>query len=254
MNIGVVLAQLAPTPSVPDNVDAIRTAIAAARPGDVVLTPEGSLSGYSEDPSFLDSVAPDEVEAALGAVGEAAVAAGVDVWVGACTPENGRWFNAACGLTADGRRLTYRKVNLATSERRRFAAGDALPTFSVPRAPRSVTTGVQICREVRFPEQWRALADAGAELFLHLNNAIGESPPSAWRSMLVARAVENQRFVASVNAVGLQRSPTIAVAPSGDVLAEASGTEPELLRVELDLDEIDDTFLRQRRRDLIPTP
>jgi predicted amidohydrolase len=116
-----------------------------------------------------------------------------------------------------------------------------------------VKLGVQICRELRFPEQWRWLAQRGAQVFLHLNNAIGVTfPQPVWKSHLVSRAAENQRFVLSANnAASKQISPTIAVAPDGQVMDEIVSAEPGILRIELDLSKISDLYLHQCRTDVI---
>ena len=83
-----------------------------------------------------------------------------------------------------------------------------------------------VCYDLRFPELWRLAALAGADLFV-----IGASWPSArqahWRSLLIARAIENQAYVVASNRVG--DDPTLhyaggsmIVAPTGNVLAEGS--------------------------------
>jgi predicted amidohydrolase len=253
VKLGVVLAQLPPTTSVAQNVESISAAVAAAEPGDVVVTPEGSVSGYFEDLRFLETLSSEEVESALDTLGALAEAAGVDLWVGACLRDGRAWRNAAYGLTADGLRLRYQKANLGTTERGVFEPGDSLPTFALRRDGAEAVVGVQICRDLRFPEQWRALSESGAAAILHLTSALSDSPPTIWRSMLVSRAVENQRFVVSANAAGRQSSPTLAVAPTGDVIAECERGDVEVIRVELDLAEAEDTYLRQRRLDLVPS-
>ncbi len=53
-----------------------------------------------------------------------------------------------------------------------------------------------MCREVRYPEPWRVLATKGARVFAYVNNAIGSSQGfEVWRSHLISRAAETQRFV-----------------------------------------------------------
>ncbi len=116
-----------------------------------------------------------------------------------------------------------------------------------------VMLGVQICRELRFPEQWRWLAHSGAQIILHLNNAVGTAfPQPVWKSFLVSRAAENQRFVLSANnAASLQISPTIAVAPDGQVIGEIVSAEAGILRVEIDLSKTADLYLNQCRTDVV---
>jgi hypothetical protein len=90
----------------------------------------------------------------------------------------------------------YRKANLAMHERGRLAAGPALPTVTVQLPAGHVRAGVQLCREIRFPEQWACLAPQGAQLLIYLTYAVNPAePPGVWRAHLISRAAETERFV-----------------------------------------------------------
>lgn len=125
--------------------------------------------------------------------------------------------------------------------------------FELPTSHDPVSVGVQICRELRFPEQWAALARRGAQVILHLNNAIGDDRDrSVWKSHLVSRAAETQRFVISANnATPQQTSPTLVVAPDGQVMGEVVSARVETLRVELDLSRVSNWYLDQSRTDIV---
>jgi omega-amidase len=254
--LGVVLAQIVISFDVARNVAAIREALDQARRGDVVLTPEGSLSGYpahgEEDAGMLDGIDGRAVEEGIDELAAETGTAGVHLVVGALLPESIGLTNAGIVLTAQGQRHTYRKANLADVERGRFVAGDDLTPVALHAAWGDFRVGVQICRELRFPEQWIAQAHAGAELFLHPANALeGAADRESWRSMLIARAAELQRFVVSVNAAGAgQHSPTLAVNPRGRVVCALPPTSEAVRRVEIDLDEVASDYLDQRRIEL----
>jgi predicted amidohydrolase len=254
--LGVVLAQISIGFDVTRNVATIREALDQARPGDVVLTPEGSVSGYpahgEQDATMLDRIEAAEVEEGIDDLAAAAGQARAHLVVGACLPEPIGLTNAALVLTAEGQRHIYRKANLADVERGRFVAGSDLTPIALRAAWGDLRVGVQICRELRFPEQWITLAYGGAELFLHPANALeGAADRESWRSMLIARASELQRFVVSVNAAGPgQHSPTLAADPRGRVKCELPPTMEAVRRVEVDLDEIGTGYLDQRRTDL----
>jgi predicted amidohydrolase len=180
---------------------------------------------------------------ALDRLETAAAEAEVSLWVGVLSEDTGRWVNEAIELSADGRRV-YRKRNLAQVERPLFAAGVDLPIFPTGQT----RVGVQLCRELRFSEQWISLARSGADIFVHPNN--GVAPPrvfEVWRSMLVARAHETQRFVVSANASRHdQHCPSIVVAPSGVILIELPAGTTGVVRTELDLTQVSDEYLDQR--------
>jgi predicted amidohydrolase len=97
-----------------------------------------------------------------------------------------------------------------------------------------------ICYDLRFPELWRlaVINNPPAEVI-----TIGASWPAArqghWRSLCVARAIENQAYVIACNRCG--RDPHLAyaggsliVSPKGEIVAEA-GEGPAILHGEVDL-------------------
>jgi predicted amidohydrolase len=253
MIVNAVVAQFPVSLSIQKNLESIHSILLQTRPGDLVVLPEGALSGYATDTSFLEHIDNTELMASKSHLQAEVVARKINLWVGACVNQNGQWFNAAWGFFADGRTAVYHKINLATHERGIFATGNRLPVFEMETPDGNVTLGVQICRELRFPEQWRWLAKQGAQIFLHLNNATGVTHPQpVWRSFLVSRAAENQRFVLSANnAASKQICPTIAVAPDGQVMDEIVSANPNILRLELDLSKISDLYLDQCRNDVI---
>jgi hypothetical protein len=88
---------------------------------------------------------------------------------------------------------------------------------------------------------------------LHLNNAVGDdSWQPVWKSHLVSRAAETQRFVLSANnAATRQVCPTLAVAPDGQVMGEVVSEKLEFLRLALDLTRVSNLYLDQRRTDVV---
>jgi predicted amidohydrolase len=70
---------------------------------------------------------------------------------------------------------------------------------------------------------------------------------NVWRSMLVARAHELQRWVVSANVADAhQHSPSAVIAPTGEILLELGTGSEAAPRVELDLDAVHDDYLTQR--------
>ena len=253
MRIQAFLAQFPVTPDITHNLSAIMALVEQAPLGCLALFPEGGLSGYSDEPAFYASLDEAALAAGLEQLKAAARQRALHLWVGACCRQRGRWINAAWGFTPDGETHVYQKVNLATGERAAVSAGKSLPVFTLQFPQGSLRVGVQICRELRFPEQWGWLARQGAQALLHLNNATGsdlEQP--VWRSHLVSRAAETQRFVLSANAAApLQKCPTLAAAPNGQILGEVVSDKAQSLLVELDLSQVSDWYLSQCRTDVV---
>lgn len=233
--------------------DQIKMVLSRAEPGALVVLPEGALSGYSDDLSFLGRLDPDEVEAGLEDLGREATRLGVHIWVGTVRCEEGKWRNTGVGLTPDGERHVYHKVNLATHERGVFEPGGCLPVFDLRTPNGEVRVGVQLCRDLRFPGQWEHLARRGAQVLLHLNHAKGAPyARRVWSSELISRAVSNQRWVVSPNAASVdQNCPSMVVAPDGEVIAEVLSDEIRAVRLELDLPQVSDRYLSQTRTDLV---
>jgi predicted amidohydrolase len=253
MNLSAVIAQFPVSLSIQRNLEVIDALLEQVDAGDLVLLPEGSISGYSMDTSFLEHIDQSELIAGIQHLQAEAVRRKINVWAGACVNLDGKWFNAAYGFSAGGEIHVYYKINLANHERGVFSAGNSLPLFALSTPEGNLMLGVQICRELRFPEQWGWLARRGAQVILHLNNATGDaSYQPIWKSHLVSRAAETQRFVLSANnAAAEQVSPTIAIAPDGHVMAEAVSAKLEILHVELDLSKVSNLYLDQSRADVV---
>ncbi len=245
----MVVAQVPVVWDVDANLRQVRDVLAAARPGDVVVFPEGMISGYGESLTPLSSLPPAVVDDAVTRVGRLARDAGVEVFCGSLLPVPGGWCNAALHFPATGAHRVYQKINLAMNERGLLEPGTSLPTFPLAAG----VAGVQLCREIRFPEQWQHLAAAGAQMFVYLTNAANtREVPGVWRSHLISRAAENQRFVVASNVADPdQHCPSMVVSPRGEVLGELPPGAPGLLRQEIDLSEAGDWYLNQRRRDVL---
>ena len=105
--------------------------------------------------------------------------------------------------------------------------------------------GLSVCYDLRFPQLYRSLAKAGAEI-LTVPSAFTETTGKAhWHVLLRARVIENSCFVMAPAQGGTHANGrktyghSLIVGPWGDVLAEA-GTEPGVIMAELDLDEVAD--------------
>lgn len=253
MRITALVAQFPISLSIQQNLASIQQILEHAQPGDLVLLPEGSVSGYSLDLSFLETLDQREIESGLAFLRSETQRRNIHLWVGACLHKDGRWFNTAIGYNPDGEKNIYHKVNLANHERGTFTAGSDLPLFQLATPGGPITVGVQLCRELRYPEQWGWLARRGAQIILHLDNAVGHAwNLPIWRSHLISRAAETQRFVLSANnAAPEQNSPTIAVAPGGRVLGEIVSDRLEVMHINLDLSLVSNWYLDQCRTDLV---
>jgi predicted amidohydrolase len=157
-------------------------------------------------------------------------------------PDEQRAYNTATLYDADGMlRGHYRKIHRfgLMDEDRYLGAGEATPLIDM----RWGKTALAICYDLRFPELFRRYALDGARLML-LPSEWPVQRIEHWRTLVRARAIENQCFVVACNRVGADRANTFGgystvVDPWGAVLVEG-GAEAELLHATLDLDLVDD--------------
>jgi predicted amidohydrolase len=137
----------------------------------------------------------------------------------------------------------YRKIHrfgFGAGEPRLMEAGVDVVVAEIPSGTgQPVTVGLSTCYDLRFPELYRQQVEAGAKMFL---------VPAAWPATRVghwtllgrARAIENQCVVVQCNTAGRHARYEMGgrsqvVTASGEVLAEATGTEQEVLSVDVDL-------------------
>lgn len=137
---------------------------------------------------------------------------------------------------------TYRKIHLYDSfgyrESDRLTGGPVEPVV-VDVAGWQV--GLMTCYDLRFPELARRLVDAGAEVIVVPAAWLpGDRKVAHWRTLLVARAIENTCFVVGAG----QPEPryvghSAVIGPLGDVLAEADGSE-QVIDAVLDRADLDE--------------
>jgi predicted amidohydrolase len=93
----------------------------------------------------------------------------------------------------------------------------------------------------------------GAQIFAYPTYAANpREPAGVWRSHLVSRAAETQRFVVAANVAHPdQHCPSMIISPRGEVLAETSTCHAACLRAELELADVRDDYLSQQRGDVV---
>lgn len=178
-------------------------------------------------------------------------------------PAGGAPYNTAVVLDEQGAlRGSYRKCHLydahAVRESDRMSAGDAL---CAPIRTPFATLGLGICYDLRFPELSRALALAGCDLLLFPACWHG-GPHKAehWRTLVRARAIENECFVAGICHAGERYVEQSMVAgPLGEELpaemVELPGSTDRLFVARLDMEGVQAArsampILRHRRPEL----
>jgi omega-amidase len=131
----------------------------------------------------------------------------------------------------DGRQRHYDKIHPFSygGEHEHYAAGTAFLTVDVE----GLRVSCFVCYDLRFADEFWALA-RDTDCYLVVANW-----PAArrhhWRSLLIARAIENQAYVVGVNRVGADGNgvphagDSMVVDPLGETLAAGAGTEAVLV-------------------------
>lgn len=252
MEITVLAGQFPIKYEIGENLKSIISILEQSEEDDLVVLPEGALSGYSDDISFLENIDVHKLKNAMEHLRNEASSRKIHLIYGTCIFENGSWFNAGVCYSHTSGEFIYRKINLAAHERGYFKPGNELPICKLSIGGKTVNLGIQLCREIRFPEQWRWLALNGAEVFVYLTNAVNGSDVSVWRSHLISRAAENIRFlISSNNADKNQHCPTMLISPRGEVLEEIISGETDIFKRKIDLDKISNWYIGQCRNDVI---
>lgn len=219
---------------------------------DLVVLPEGALSGYSDDMSILKNINLDLLQKGLDRLKQEVINRKIHLIFGSCIYEQQAWQNSAICYSYNNEDFIYKKVNLATNERGVFEAGNQLPVLKLKLMNGVVNVGIQLCREIRYPEHWRWLAINGADIFVYLTNAVIGNRLSVWRSHLISRSAENQRFLISSNNAHInQQCPTMLISPDGEVIEEVVSDKLFCFKRTINLEEVSNWYINQMRKDVI---
>ena len=207
----------------------------------------GSSSGFQESAEALPGSAVEPL---------VALARQHRVWIVAGSVHEsdaagGMPFNTSVLISPHGDMAArYRKIHLfdivigdkSVTESSKYQRGDEVVVTDAA----GVKLGLTICYDLRFPELYRLLADAGAEVICIPSSFTAPTGEAHWEVLVRARAIENQCFVlapgqAGVGAGGIATyGNSMIVDPWGRVLARASSQGEEVISAKLDFDEMAD--------------
>ncbi|MGC9542030.1 carbon-nitrogen family hydrolase [Streptomyces sp. UG1] len=205
---------------------------------DLVVLPELWTTGAFAYEGFGSEAEPLEGPT-YEAMAKAASDAGVWLHAGSIPERDpeGPLYNTSLVFSPSGDlAAAYRKIHrfgFDKGEAVLMGAGEELVTVRLPET----VLGVATCYDLRFPELFRGLVDAGAETLL-VPAGWPERRRAHWTLLAQARAVENQAFVLACGTAGThagvpQAGHSIVVDPWGEVLAQAGAGE-QVLTVEFD--------------------
>jgi deaminated glutathione amidase len=230
---------------------------AAERGARLVVLPEVfAWRGPGADEAAVVEPIPGATTDAL-----AALARTLGIWLCAGSllergPEGAHAYNTSCLFDPHGTLVArYRKIHLFDVD----LPGRVTVRESATRAPGEEpvavatelgTLGLSVCYDLRFPELYRRLARAGAEVLLVPSAFTFPTGAAHWEVLCRARAIENQCYLIAPDQTGTSPhgfadwGDSLIVDPWGRVVARAGDGEG------LAIAEIDRGYLARVRREL----
>ncbi|WP_299847290.1 carbon-nitrogen hydrolase family protein [uncultured Roseovarius sp.] len=224
---------------------------------DILFLPEYCGGLATDGPRVTPPAAPEGAHPFLDAMQE--FAAKRQVWINlgsiAIDGPDGRIINRGYMLDDTGNiRGTYDKIHmfdiqLSEDEVYResvcVSAGNQAVIHDTPFA----RIGHTICYDLRFPDLFRSLAKAGAEIIICPAAFTRKTGEAHWHVLNRARAIETTRFVISPCAIGPvpgggeSYGHSLVVDPWGEVISDG-GTLPGVVQARIDLDKVAETQAR----------
>jgi predicted amidohydrolase len=217
----------------------LERAVNAEQKPDLILFPEMWNTGYALD--RIMSIGDAGGERTKTFVSAFCRKHRVNVVAGSVAELDGaRVRNTTYAFDREGKLIgEYSKIHLfrLMEEEKYLTAGDRAGLLTVDGVP----CGMMICYDIRFPELARKLALDGAKLLF----VPAEWPHPRlhhWRTLLTARAIENQMFVVACNRVGISGTASffghsMVIDPWGEIIAEGDDQE-RIITAEIDLETV----------------
>ena len=230
---------------------------AASEGAQLIATPEGSNILQRDRAKLLPLLTSVEDDPVVKGVRALARELGVEILVGSALVrrEDGQAANRSVFIRADGRiAATYDKIHMfdvdlpargdKPAEKAResevYTPGETAMVLDAEVG----RLGLSICYDVRFPQLYRALSKAGAEVLTVPAAFTRPTGEAHWEVLLRARAIENGAYVLAPAQGGFHEDGrgtwgrSVVIGPWGEVVAKLDHDEPGVLIADLDLAEV----------------
>jgi omega-amidase len=206
---------------------------------DLIVLPEMFTSGFTQHPEPLAGDQQTIQWMQAQAKKYHAAITGSIACETATSTINQRHVNRMLFVTPDGEVAFYDKRHLFTmgGEHERYQAGEMRQVINYCGWRILLT----VCYDLRFPVFCRNRNDYDVMLCVANWPAVRRHP---WRTLLQARAIENQAYVIGVNRVGIDGNglaysgDSMAVNFLGEIIADGSGGAEQLLNAHIDLESL----------------
>lgn len=206
---------------------AMELAVSASEKPDVLVLPEMWNTGYAL--AELKQLADPDGRNSRTWLSAFARRHGVHIVGGSVAEQQlGRMYNTMYVFNRLGEEIgRYSKIHLfrLMEEEKHLQPGEQSVIFEMDGIP----AGAAICYDIRFPELARTLALKGAKL-LFVPAEWPHPRLNHWRTLLAARAIENQMYVIACNRTGRSGNEdffghSLIIDPWGQIIAEGGEGE-----------------------------
>jgi len=207
---------------------------------EIVVLPEMWNTGYALEK--LGEIADEEGARSKAFLQGLSSELGIHIVGGSvATEKDGKFYNTMYIYNNEGKLVSeYSKVHLfrLMNEDQYLESGNEMNRFTLGE----IEAGGVICYDIRFPEWLRAHALAGANV-LFVSAQWPTPRIDHWKTLLQARAIENQCFVIAVNRISRKvenfNGQSMIIEPWGEVLWTGSENE-ELAVIDVDFSKVEE--------------
>ena len=205
---------------------------------DIVILPEMFNTGFSMDPEHFNESPGAETFIWLK---EVARKGNFGICGSYMVNEKSRFYNRLVFVTPENEFWYYDKRHLFSmgDEDKFFSAGKSRLVFTY----RDIRISPYICYDLRFPVWSRNRNEY--DLAIYVTNW-PESRAEVWKTLLQARAIENQCYVAGSNRIGTDgngikyRGDSLIISPRGEIITSAETNEECSISADLSFPELYD--------------
>jgi omega-amidase len=203
----------------------------------VIVLPEMFTTGFSMDPSAL---AESMDGPSVVWMKERAASYNSALCGSLIIAENSNYFNRMLFITPEGKTIVYDKRHLhsMSGEPSVYSRGNKRVVCDY----REFSFNLQVCYDLRFPVWSRNRGDT--DVIIYSANW-PDVRSNVWKSLLVARAIENQCYVIGVNRVGGNPDGTsysgdsVIIGPRGETLASIPSGKEGIASAALSVDDLE---------------
>lgn len=209
-----------------------------SEPSDLIVLPEMFTTGFSMMPEKLAESMNDET---IKWIKEKAKKKNCVITGSFICEENGKYFNRLIWMNPDGTFNTYDKRHLFRlgDEDQHYSGGDKKIIVDL----KGWKICPLICYDLRFPVWSRNTQQNSYDVLIYIANW-PERRSSAWKTLLPARAIENQSYVVGLNRVGhdgngiTHSGDSMAINAKGEIISKIKPNEESVETITLSYTEL----------------